>query len=72
LPRIEESGKFPPDGLEFHVAFSSGGSFRISEIWDSKEQLEAFGQRLMPTLTEGGVELADPPEVIDVHNIIKR
>jgi hypothetical protein len=52
LPRIEESGKFPPDGLEFHVAFSSGGSFRISEIWDSKEQFEAFGQRLMPTLTE--------------------
>jgi hypothetical protein len=72
MPRVEASGEFPPDGLEYHVAFSSGGSFRVSEIWDSKEQFEAFGQRLMPILTESGVELAGPPEVIEIHNIIKR
>jgi len=72
LPRVEASGAFPPDGLEYHVAFSAGGSFRVSEIWDSMEQFEAFGERLMPILAEGGVELAGPPEIIDVHNIIKR
>jgi hypothetical protein len=55
MPRIEAAGEFPPDGLEYHVAFSSGGSFRVSEIWDSKEQFEAFGGRLMPILAEGGV-----------------
>jgi len=71
-PRIEAAGEFPPKGLEYHVAFSSGGSFRVSEIWDSMEQFEAFGERLMPILTENGVELAGPPEVIEVHNIIKR
>jgi hypothetical protein len=72
LPRIERSGQFPPDGLEYHVAFTAGGSFRVSEIWDSKEQFDAFGQRLMPILSEGGVELAGPPEVVEIHNIIKR
>ena len=72
MPAIEASGEFPPDGLEFHVAFSSGGSFRVSEVWDSKEQLEAFGERLMPILTEGGVELAGPPETVEIHNIIRR
>ena len=72
MPAIEASGEFPPDGLEFHVAFSSGGSFRVSEIWDSQEQLEAFGERLMPILTAGGIELAGPPEIIEIHNIIKR
>ena len=72
MPLIEASGEFPPDGLEYHVAFSSGGSFRVSEIWDSKDQFEAFGQRLMPILTESGVELAGPPEVLEVHNTIKR
>jgi quinol monooxygenase YgiN len=71
MPTIEESGKWPPDGLEYHVAFSSGGSFRVSEVWDSQEHFEAFGQRLMPILDEGGVELAGPPEVIEVHNSIK-
>lgn len=72
LPRIEASGEWLPDGLDYHVAFSSGGSFRVSEIWDSKEQFEAFGQRLMPILAEGGVELAGPPEVIEIHNVLKR
>jgi hypothetical protein len=72
MPQIEASGQFPPDGLEFHVAFNAGGSFRVSEIWDSKEKFEAFGQRLMPILAENGIELAGPPEVVEIHNIIKR
>jgi hypothetical protein len=72
MPRIEASGEFPADGLDYHVAFSSGGTFRVSEIWDSMEQFEAFGQRLMPILAESGVELAGPPEIIEIHNIIKR
>ena len=72
MPRIEASGPFPPDGLEFHVAFYTGGNFRVSEIWDSQEKFEAFGPRLMPILEEGGVELAGPPEVIEIHNVIRR
>ena len=72
MPLIEASGEFPPDGLSYHVAFSSGGSFRVSEIWDSPEQFEAFGQRLMPILMQNGIELAGPPEVIEIHNEIKR
>ena len=72
MPRIEAAGEFPPDGLEYHVAFNSAGSFRVSEIWDSKEQFESFGQRLMPILAANGIELAGPPEVVDVHNVIKR
>lgn len=72
MPLIESSGDFPPDGLEFHVAFSSDGNFRVSEVWDSREQFEAFGERLMPILAEVGVELAGEPEILEIHNIIKR
>ena len=72
MPRIEGSGEFPPDGLDYHVAFNSGGSFRVSEIWDSQEKFEAFGQRLMPILGAAGVELAGPPEILEIHNVIKR
>jgi hypothetical protein len=72
LPLIEASGPFPPDGLDVHVAFTAGGSFRVSEIWDSPEQFEAFGERLMPILQENGIELAGPPEIVEVHNLIKR
>jgi hypothetical protein len=72
MPLVEASGEFPPAGLEYHVAFTSGRSFRVSEIWDSMEQFEAFVHRLMPILTEGGIELAGPPEIVDIHNIVRR
>ena len=70
--RLQESGDWPPDGMDYHVAFTADGSFRVSEIWDSQEQLEAFGERLMPLLAETGIELAGEPEIIEIHNIVKR
>ncbi len=72
IRRLQQAGDFPPDGLEYHVAFTSGGSFRVSEIWDSREQFEAFGQRLMPLLAEVGIELAGEPEIAEIHDVIKR
>jgi hypothetical protein len=72
LRRLESAGDFPPDGLDYHVAFGSDGNFRVSEIWDSQEQFEAFGERLMPVLEAVGIELAGAPEVFEVHNIITR
>jgi hypothetical protein len=74
IKRLEESaaGQWPPDGLAHHVAFSSGGKFRVSEIWDSREQVDAFGERLMPVLTDAGIELDGEPEILEVHNIVQR
>lgn len=71
IRRLEASGDWPPDGLDYHVAFGSDGAFRVSEIWDSKEQFEAFGERLMPILADVGIELAGEPELLDIHNVVK-
>ena len=73
IKRLKDSGnQWPPDGLAYHIAFSSGGNFRVSEIWDSQKQLETFGKHLMPILSDVGVELAGEPEVLEIHNIIQR
>jgi len=45
--------------------------YASAEIWDSREQFEAFGERLMPLLAEAGIDPGEP-EVIEIHNIIKR
>ena len=71
-PPFEKSGDWLPAGLEFHVAFMSNGNFRVSEIWDSREQFDTFGKRLMPVLKDVGIELAGEPETREIHNIIKR
>jgi hypothetical protein len=44
---------------------------RVSEVWDSREQWEAFGQKLMPMLSDFGIDPGQP-EVFEVHNIQKR
>ena len=69
--RLTESGAFPPDGMDYHVCFGTEGNLRVSEIWDSREQLQAFGERLMPLLAEVGIEPGEP-EVHEIHNIVKR
>jgi hypothetical protein len=58
--------------LDYHVCFGTDGDLMVSEIWDSREQWEAFGERLMPLLAEAGVEMASEPQVFEVHSIEKR
>jgi hypothetical protein len=43
----------------------------VSEIWDSQEQFQAFGEKLMPVLNEAGIEFSGDPEIFEVHNIEK-
>ena len=71
IRRLEGAGDFPPDGLEYHVCFLSDGNVRVSEVWDSLEQFQAFGERLMPVLTEVGIDPGEP-EMLEIHNIIRR
>ena len=72
LRRLEESGNWPADGLDYHVAFGPSGDFRISEIWDSREQWEAFTERLLPLLNEAGIDVSAEPDVYEVYNTVKR
>ena len=69
--RLTSAGEFPPDGMDYHVCFGSDPNLRVSEIWDSKEQLEAFGQRLMPLLAEIGIDPGEP-EIVEIHSIVRR
>ena len=73
LRREQDAGdKFPPDGRNYHVCFGTDGDLQVSEIWDSTEQLLAYGEFLMPILADVGIEFSGEPEVFEVHNIIKR
>jgi hypothetical protein len=69
--RLTEEGALPHDGLDYEICFGKPGNLKVSQVWDSQEQLDAFGARLMPILAELGIEPGDP-EILEVHNIIKR
>ena len=69
--RLTEEGVFPADGLDYELCFGSDGNLKVSQVWDSQEQLDAFAARLMPILHELGIDPGEP-ETLEVHNIIKR
>ena len=70
--KIEESLEWPPDGLDHHICFGDDGDLKVSEIWDSREQFEAFGEKLMPLLGEAGIEFSGEPQVFEVHSTERR
>ena len=72
VKRLEAEGLWPVDGCDYHVCFGSDGNLKVSEIWDSREQLHAFGERLMPVLSDVGIEFSSEPEIFEVHNMFKR
>ena len=69
--KLEAGGDWPPDGLDYHVCFSANGNLHVSEIWDSREQFDAFGERMRPVLDEVGIDPGEPT-FIEIHNIIRR
>ena len=71
IRQIKNAGEWPAAGLDYHVCFGSDGNLKVSEIWNSREQFEAFGERLMPILAGVGIQFANPPDIFDVHNIVK-
>ena len=71
IRRLEKSGDWLPEGLESHVAFKSNGNLRVSEVWNSREQFDAFGERLMPVLKDVGIDPGQP-ELLEIHNIVTR
>jgi len=69
--KVEAIG-FPPEGLDYHVCFGPPDNLMVSEIWDSREQFEAFGEKLMPVLAEAGIEFSAEPDVFEVHDVERR
>jgi hypothetical protein len=61
----------PPEGCDLHVCFGTDGDLRISEIWESREQWEAFGEKLMPILQQVGIDPGQP-DVYEVHRLEMR
>ena len=54
-----------------HVVFGDENNMKVSEIWASKEGFEAFGDGLMPILTDAGIEFSGEPEVFEVYSLSK-
>lgn len=69
MKRLEAAGAGSPEGRLYHVAFGSRDALRVSDIWDTRENFDRFGETLMPILQELGID-PGTPEFIDVYNSV--
>ena len=65
---LTEAGDWPGDGCQLHVCFGDENDIRVSEAWESREKLDAFGEKLRPRLEEAGIQLSGEPEVFEAYN----
>ena len=70
--REQASPTYPPDGREYHVCFGTDGDLNVSEIWESVGHLQAYGEILMPMLSDAGIQFSAEPEIIEVHRADSR
>ena len=67
-------GDAPPPGGQFHVAaVGDDGKVRIVEVWDSREEAEAWAEKVATARNEAGFGASPPTiEYLDVHRVIQR
>jgi hypothetical protein len=59
-------GKVP--GRTFHCAMEADGNVAVFDVWDSMEQFDKFGEKLLPIMTKIGVDPGQPM-IMKVHNM---
>ena len=49
------------EGLVLHLAYATGQGFDVTEVWESKDDLEAFNRDLLPkAMARAGVPMDGP------------
>jgi len=63
---LEKSGSWPGSGCLLHVCFGDENDLHVSEVWESREQLAAFGELLGPHIGAAGIQMTGEPEIFEV------
>jgi hypothetical protein len=64
---LTDAGEWPADGCQIHVLFGDENDIRVSEIWESREKFEAFGDKLRPRMEEADIQLSGEPEIFEAQ-----
>jgi hypothetical protein len=67
LEVMEEEGAGAGDGLLLHLAYATDEGFDLTEVWESKEQLDAFNEDVFSkAMTRSGISMDGPaPEPVE-------
>jgi len=69
--RLRELGA-PEGAMRLHSCFGDEGQLQVFDIWDSQEAFDEFLTHLGPVMEELGIELAQPPVVMPVVDLVQQ
>jgi hypothetical protein len=62
----------PESAMRLHSCFGEDGQLQVFDIWDSQESFDEFLTHLGPVMEELGIELAQPPVVMPVVDLVQQ
>jgi hypothetical protein len=66
------AGDSPPPGSQLHLAArGEDGNIRVIDVWDTREQAEAFTEKVRAAREELGIGRSSPPQItyLEVHRL---
>jgi hypothetical protein len=70
MSKLAATGADRPKGRSYHSCFGEGDHLMVFDIWDSQEDMDAFGPTLMPILASIGIDPGQP-DIMPIVNIVK-
>jgi hypothetical protein len=65
---MESAADWPVARILVHAAGQTPNGFRVVDVWESEAAFNKFGEKLIPIMTEIGIEGA--PEVYPAHAFV--
>jgi len=68
---LREAGA-PEDAMRLHSCFGEDGQLQVFDVWDSQAAFDEFLTYLGPVMEELGVELAQPPMIMPIVDLVQQ
>jgi hypothetical protein len=62
----------PEGAMKLHSCFGDDGQLQVFDVWESQEAFDAFLTYLGPVMEELGIELAQPPAIMAMVDLVQR
>lgn len=69
--RLQEVGA-PEGAMKLHSCFGEDGQLQVFDIWESQEAFDEFLTYLGPIMEELGIELAGPPTIMPIVDLVQQ
>jgi hypothetical protein len=69
--RLREAGA-PESAMKLHSCFGEDGQLQVFDVWETQEAFDEFLTYLGPVMEELGIELAQPPVIMPIVDLVQQ